>query len=46
VVADGAYAGPKLEAALRRIGRWTIKIVKPNFNSKRAFCGWAVRRNH
>ena len=20
--------------------------VKPNFNSKRAFCGWAVRRNH
>jgi len=28
VFADGAYAGPKLEAALRRIGRWTIKIVK------------------
>jgi len=28
VVADGAYAGPKLETALKRIGRWTIKIVK------------------
>ena len=31
VFADGAYAGPKLEAALKRIGRWTLEIVKrPN----------------
>lgn len=28
VFADGAYAGPKLEAALARLGRWTIEIVK------------------
>ena len=28
VFADGAYAGPKLEAALKRIGRWTLEIVK------------------
>ena len=28
VFADGAYAGPKLEAALARIGRWTLEIVK------------------
>ena len=31
VFADGAYAGPKLEAALKRVGRWTLEIVKrPN----------------
>jgi len=26
--ADGGYAGPKLEAALEKIGRWTLEIVK------------------
>ena len=26
--ADGAYAGPKLEAALTELGRWTLEIVK------------------
>ena len=28
VFADGAYASRKLEAALERIGRWTLEIVK------------------
>ncbi len=28
VFADGAYCGPKLEDALRRLGRWTLVIVK------------------
>ena len=28
VFADGAYAGPKLEATLKRIGRRTLEIVK------------------
>jgi transposase len=28
VFADAAYAGAKLEAALKRIGRWTLEIVK------------------
>ena len=28
VFADSAYAGPKLEAVLKRIGRWTLEIVK------------------
>ena len=28
VFADGAYAGKKLEDALKRIGRWTLEIVK------------------
>ena len=28
VFADGAYAGPKLEDALRRLGQWTLEIVK------------------
>ena len=26
-IADGAYAGPKLEGALKRIGRWSLEIV-------------------
>src|SRR5271166_1202414 len=26
--ADSAYAGPKLEAALAKLGKWTIQIVK------------------
>ena len=28
VYADGGYAGPKLEDALKAIGRWTVQIVK------------------
>jgi transposase len=28
VFADGGYAGQKLEAALDRLGRWTVEIVK------------------
>ncbi len=28
VFADGAYAGKKLDDALKRIGRWTLEIVK------------------
>jgi transposase len=28
VFADGGYAGPKLQAALEKIGRWTMQIVK------------------
>ena len=28
VFADGAYGGPKLKDALRRLGRWTLEIVK------------------
>jgi transposase len=28
IFADGAYAGDKLAAALARLGRWTIEIVK------------------
>ncbi len=27
LIADGAYAGPKLEGALKRIGRWSLEIV-------------------
>jgi transposase len=26
--ADGAYAGPKLEGALRKLGTWTVAIIK------------------
>lgn len=26
--ADGGYAGPKLKAAIEKIGRWTLQIVK------------------
>ncbi len=28
VFADGGYAGPKLEAALAKLGTWTLEIVK------------------
>jgi transposase len=28
VFADGGYAGPKLKAAMRRLGDWTIEIIK------------------
>ncbi len=32
--ADGGYAGPKLEGALRRLGDWTIRIVKRSDTAK------------
>jgi transposase len=28
IFADGGYAGPKLEAALAKLGQWTMEIVK------------------
>jgi putative transposase len=28
IFADGGYAGDKLKGALRRIGQWTIEIIK------------------
>ena len=28
IFADGGYAGPKLNDALRRLGDWTLEIVK------------------
>jgi transposase len=28
VFADGGYAGPKLEAALSKLGKWTLAIIK------------------
>src|SRR5207302_8082763 len=31
--ADSAYAGPKLEAALAKLGKWTIEIVKRTQNA-------------
>lgn len=34
VFADGGYAGQKLKAALARIGRWTIQIVKRTDKAK------------
>lgn len=34
VFADGGYAGPKLEGALRRLGDWTIQIVKRSDTAK------------
>jgi transposase len=32
--ADGAYTGPKLQAALAKIGHWTIEIVKRSDSMK------------
>ena len=34
VFADGGYAGPKLEQALRRLGDWTLEIVKRSDTAK------------
>ena len=34
VFADGAYAGPKLCAALARIGDWTVEIIKRSDTAK------------
>ena len=47
VFADGAYAGPKLEGALKRIGRWSLEIVNRPAGVK-GFqllpCRWVVER--
>ena len=34
VFADGGYAGPKLRAALARLGRWRLQIVKRSDTAK------------
>ena len=34
VFADGGYAGKKLKAALGRMGKWTIQIVKRSDKAK------------
>lgn len=34
VFADGAYAGPKLRAALNKIGQWRLEIVKRSDSAK------------
>lgn len=34
VFADGGYAGDKLRQALRRIGKWTLEIVKRSDTAK------------
>src|SRR3546814_15307051 len=39
VIADGGYASEKLRDALRRIGKWTVEIVKRSDTAK----GFVVR---
>ena len=34
VFADGGYAGPKLRGVLKRIGQWTIEVVKRSDTAK------------
>ena len=34
IFADGGYAGPKLRGALKKIGRWTMEIVKRSDTAK------------
>ncbi len=34
IFADGGYAGPRLRAALKEIGHWTIQIVKRSDTAK------------
>lgn len=34
IFADGGYAGEKLTAALKKMGKWTIEIVKRSDNAK------------
>jgi len=34
IFADGAYAGPKLHAALEQIGDWTVEIIKRSDTAK------------
>lgn len=47
VFADGGYAGTKLKDALRRIGKWTIAIIK-RFDAAKGFevlpRRWVVER--
>ena len=50
VFADGGYAGPKLERALRRLGDWTLEIVKRSDTAKGfEVCradGWSSAPSH
>ena len=34
LIADGGYAGPKLKEALRKLGKWTIEIIKRSDHAK------------
>ena len=34
IFADGAYAGPKLDGALRQMGRWSLEIIKRSEGAK------------
>ena len=34
IFADGGYAGDKLKHALRRIGKWTVEIIKRSDTAK------------
>jgi putative transposase len=34
IFADGGYAGPKLEAALAKTGKWTLEIIKRSDTAK------------
>ncbi len=47
IFADGGYAGPKLRAALRKVGKFTLQIVKRTDKAK-GFevlpCRWVVER--
>ena len=45
VFADGGYAGPKLAQALRKLGTWTLQIVKRS-DTARGFVllRWVVER--
>jgi len=47
VFADGGYAGNKLRYAPRRIGKWTVEIIKRSDIAKRFEllpCRWVVER--
>ena len=49
VFADGAYAGKKLQAALAKIGKWTLQIVKRSDTAKGFEViprRWVVERTH
>ena len=41
IFADGAYAGPKLAEALKKIGDWAVEIVKRDDNAGRVRCAAA-----
>ena len=34
IFADGGYSGPKLEAALKKVGSWTLEIIKRSDHAK------------